>query len=134
MDPTILLSLAIPILTLSIICVSILCSLIITVASIGIPIYFMRQNSKRAEQLMARGTQGEATILSLEDTGMLINNQPRVTLMLEIRMPYGSPYQVRKTMTIPMIRVSQVQVGAVIPVMVDMSDPTNPDKVGLLFK
>ena len=83
---------------------------------------------------MARGTQGEATILSLEDTGMLINNQPRVNLMLEIRMPFGSPYQVKKTMIIPMLRVSQVQVGSIIPVMVDMSDPTNPDKVGLLFK
>ncbi len=134
MDPTALLSLAIPFVTLAIICLSVLCTLIITVASVGIPIYFMRKNSKRAEELMARGTRGEATILSLEDTGMLINNQPRVTLMLEIRMPYGSPYQVKKTMTIPMIRVSQVQVGAVIPVMVDMTDPSNPDKVGLLFK
>jgi len=120
--------------TLAIICVSVLCTLVITVASVGIPIYFMRKNSQRAQELMAKGTQGEATVLSLEDTGMLINNQPRVTLMLEIRMPNGSPYQVRKTMTIPMIRVSQVQVGAVIPVMVDMTDPTNPDKVGLLFK
>ena len=134
MDPTALFGLAIPVVTLAIICVSVLCSLIITAASIRIPIYFMRKNSKRAEELMASGTRGEATVLSLEDTGMLINNQPRVTLMLEIRMPYGSPYQVKKTMTIPMIRVSQVQVGSIIPVMVDMTDPSNPDKVGLLFK
>jgi hypothetical protein len=65
---------------------------------------------------------------------MRVNDNPRVTMKLEIRMPYGAPYQLTKTVTIPIIRLSQVQVGAVVPVMVDMSDPTNPDKVGLILK
>jgi hypothetical protein len=63
-----------------------------------------------------------------------INDDPRVAMQLEIRMPYGMPYQVRKVATIPLIRLSQIQVGAVVQVMVDMSDPTNPDKIGLLLK
>ena len=134
MDPTSLLGLGISGITLAIICISLLCTLVIVAASIAIPIYFYRKNRERAEQLMATGTQGEATVLSLEDTGMRINDNPRVTMKLEIRMPYGAPYQITKTATIPMIRMSQVQVGAVIPVMVDMSDPTNPDKVGVLLK
>ena len=134
MDPTTLFGLGISGVTLAIICVSVLFTLVIVAASIAIPIYFYRNNQKRAEALMAKGTQGEATILSLEDTGMRINDNPRVTVKLEIRMPYGAPYQVTKTVTIPMIRMSQVQVGAVVPVMVDMSDPTNPEKVGLLLK
>lgn len=134
MDPTSLLGLGISGITLAIICISLLCTLVIVAASIAIPIYFYRKNRERAEQLMATGTQGEATVLSLEDTGMRINDNPRVTMKLEIRMPYGAPYQITKTATIPIIRMSQVQVGAVIPVMVDMSDPTNPDKVGLLLK
>jgi len=53
---------------------------------------------------------------------------------LEITMPMRPPYKVTKTMTVPMIRLAQVQVGEVVGVMVDMSDPTNPDKVGLLLK
>jgi len=134
MDPTTLFGLGISGFTFAIICVSVICSLVITVAAIAIPIYFMRNNQKRAEQLMTKGTQGEATVLALEDTGMFINNNPRVTLLLEIRMPYGAPYQVKKTMTIPLIRLSQVQTGSIVQVMVDMSDPTNPDKVGLLLK
>ena len=134
MDTTTLFGLGISGFTLAIICVSVLCSLVITVAAIAVPIYFYRNNRKRAEALMASGTQGEATILALEDTGMLINNNPRVSLLLEIRMPYGAPYQVKKTMTVPLIRLSQVQTGSVVQVMVDMSDPTNPDKVGLLLK
>jgi hypothetical protein len=134
MDPTTLFGLGISGFTIAIICVSVLCSLVITVAAIAVPIYFYRNSQKRAEELIAKGTQGEATILSLEDTGMLINNQPRVTMLLEIRMPYGAPYQVKKTLTVPLIRLSQIQVGSVVQVMVDMSDPTNPDKVGLLLK
>jgi hypothetical protein len=134
MDPTTLFGVGISGLTLGIICLSVVCSLGITAAAIAVPIYFYRNSRKRAEALMATGTQGEATILSLEDTGMLINNQPRVIMKLEIRMPYGPPYQITKTMTVPLIRLSQVQVGAVVPVMVDMTDPNNPDKVGLLLK
>jgi hypothetical protein len=120
--------------TILMVCGSLVCTGVIVAASIGIPIYFMRNNQKRAEELMQKGTQGEATILSLQDTGMLINNQPRVTMMLEVRVAMRPPYQVTKTVTIPLIRLSQVQTGSVVPVMVDLSDPTNPDKIGLMLK
>src|SRR5258706_5525137 len=94
----------------------------------------MRNNQKRVQALMQTGTQGEATILSLDDTGMRINDNPRVALGLEIRMPNMAPYQVKKSVTIPLIRLSQVQVGAVVPVMVVMADSQKPDKNGLLLK
>jgi len=122
------------VLTIVLVCGSVLFTLVITAAAIAIPIYFMRNNQKRVQALMQTGTQGEATILSLDDTGMRINDNPRVALGLEIRMPNMAPYQVKKSVTIPLIRLSQVQVGAVVPVMVDMADSQNPDKIGLLLK
>jgi hypothetical protein len=133
MDPNVL-GLGITGLTFAIICVSMLFGLAITAVAIAVPIYFMRKNQQRAEALMKVGTQGEATILSLQDTGMRINDNPRVSMQLEIQMPYGAPYQITKTVTVPLIRLSQIQVGSKVPVMVDMTDPTNPDKVGLLLK
>lgn len=120
--------------TLAIICVSTLCALVLAAAGIAIPIMWMRKKRQQAENLAASGTRGEAAILSLEDTGLRVNDNPRVTILLEIRMPNMSPYQLRKTMVIPLIRMSQVQVGTVVPVMVDLSDAANPDKVGLLLK
>ncbi|MCC6261148.1 MAG: hypothetical protein IT311_09810 [Anaerolineales bacterium] len=116
------------------VCGSLLCTAVIVAASIGIPLYLIKNNQKRAQELMAKGTPGQAKILSLQDTGMLINHQPRVTLVLEIEVAMRPPYQVTKTMTVPLIRLSQVQVGSVVNVMVDLSDPTNPDKVGLLLQ
>jgi len=122
------------ILTIVLVCGSILFTLVITAAAIGIPIYLMRNNQKRVQELMKTGTQGEATILSLKDTGMRINDDPRVTVVLDIRIPNRAPYQVTKTLTIPLINLSQVQTGSIVAVLVDLSDPTNPDKVGLLLK
>jgi hypothetical protein len=37
-------------------------------------------------------------------------------------------------MTVPMIKLPQVQPGLVVAVLADPADPTNPDKVGLLLK
>jgi preprotein translocase subunit YajC len=134
MDPTGLFAGGTLIFTLIMVCGSLLCTLVIVAASIGIPFYIFRNNQKRAQELMQNGTQGEATILSLQDTGMLINHNPRVQIELEIEVAMRPPYRVTKTMTLPMIRMSQVQVGSKVPVMVDLSDPTNPDKIGLMLK
>ena len=122
------------ILTIVLVVISLLCTFVIVAASIAVPFILMRNNQKRAQELMAVGTQGEATVLALQDTGMFINNNPRVSMLLEIRVGNLAPYQVQKVATIPMIRLSQIQVGAVVPVMVDMSNPTHPDKVGLLLR
>lgn len=122
------------ILTVVLVVVSLLCTFVIVAASIAVPFILMRNNQKRAQELMAVGTQGEATVLALQDTGMFINNNPRVSMLLEVRVGNLAPYQIQKVATIPMIRLSQIQVGAVVPVMVDMSNPTHPDKVGLLLR
>ena len=109
-------------------------TLLIIVGTFLILFLFNRSRRKRAENLMATGVQGVATVLGLEDTGMLINNNPRVTLRLQITLPNNPPYELTKTMVVPMIRMSQVQVGSNVQVMVDPSDPTNPNKVGLLLQ
>ncbi len=122
------------ILTIAIVVISLLCTAVITVAAVAIPFIIMRNNSKKAEALMATGTQGEALIVQMEDTGMLINNNPRVALLLEVQIPGYAAYQVKKTVTVPLIRLSQVQPGSVVRVMADPTQPTNPDKIGLLLQ
>lgn len=122
------------VITIGITCLSLLCTLVVVAAAVGIPIYMMRKNQSKMKNLMATGKQGEATILSMEDTGMRINDDPRLALTLEVRIPGYPPYQIRKTLTIEMIRMPQVQPGLVVAVLADPTDPTNPDKVGLLLR
>lgn len=124
--------------TILIAVLSVCCGLVITVAAIAVPFIIIRQmnqnNQKKAEALIATGKQGEATILALQDTGMRINDDPRVAIVMEVRIPGYPPYQVQKTITLPLIRMSQVQVGSVVAVMADPTQPNNPDKVGLLLR
>ncbi len=124
--------------TIVFIILSVCCTLLTTVAAIAVPFIIIRHinqaNQKKAEELMATGQQGEATILALQDTGMRINHNPRVIIVMEVRVPGYAPYQVQKTVTVPFINLSQVQPGSVVPVLADPSQPNNPDKVGLLLQ
>jgi hypothetical protein len=122
------------IITVGSICLSVLCGLVITAAAIGIPLYMMRNNQKKLQNLAATGKQGEATILQMADTGMRINDNPRVSLLIEVRIPGYPPYQVQKTVTIDLIRMSQVQPGSVVIVLADPTQPANPDKVALMLR
>jgi hypothetical protein len=122
------------IMTVGIVGITLLCIGGTFVFSILIYFLYARKGRKRAEDLMATGKQGQATVLSLEDTGVRINDNPRVRIGLEIRIEGYQPYRVVKTMTIPMIRMSQVQVGSEIGVLADPSEPDNPDKVGLMMR
>jgi hypothetical protein len=89
---------------------------------------------KKVEDLLATGQQGEATVLGLEDTGVRVNDNPQVRLLLEVHIEGYPPYQAEKTIVVPLIRLPQVQVGSTVQVLADPSEPDNPDKVGLLLK
>jgi len=107
---------------------------LIAAAGIGVPLWSLRKKKKKTEALMATGRKGEATILELEDTGTRVNDNPRVDVLLEVRIPGNSTYQIRKTITVPLVRLSQIQVGSVVAVLADPSQPDNPDKVGILLR
>jgi hypothetical protein len=47
---------------------------------------------------------------------------------------FGQNYQVTKTLTLPLIRMAQVQVGSTVQVMADPTQPTNADKLALLLR
>lgn len=106
----------------------------ITVLAIAIPILLSVLNRRKAQQIMATGKPGQAQILQLQDTGMRINDNPRVKVLLQVTIPGYAPYQIWKTVTVPMIRLPQVQPGAVVAVMADPAEPQNADKLGLLLQ
>ena len=93
---------------------------------------FVKQ--RRINDLMETGKQGKAIILKLEDTGTRINDNPRVKMLLEMHFEGYQPYQVWKKITLPLIRMSQVQVGQEVAVLADPNDPQNSKRVALMLK
>ena len=74
------------------------------------------------------GTPAQATILRIWDTGTMINDNPVVGLLLEVRPQNLPAYQAESKSMIPRLSISQFQPGAIIPVRID---PQNQARVAL---
>lgn len=79
-------------------------------------------------ELQAMGEPAEATIQEIVDTGMTLNNDPVVELVLEVRRTGRAGYRARTRTPISRLDVPRFQPGAVVPVKVD---PQNPGRVAL---
>lgn len=77
----------------------------------------------RTRDLQKRGVTAEAAILKVWDTGMTVNDDPVVGLLLEVRPTSADPYQAETKALISRIDVPQFQPGHVIPVVYDPNDP-----------
>ena len=69
-----------------------------------------------------------------KDTGTRINDDPRVKLLLEVQIEGYPPYRVQKTVVVPLVRLAQVQVGSIVQVLADPTQPKNPNKLGILLR
>ena len=88
----------------------------------------------RIQEIVTYGKSGTAKIIKLSDTGVTINDNPRVKLELEISIPNYPNYFAQKTLVIPMINISQVQPDLIVNVLADPEDKYNEDRIGVILK
>jgi hypothetical protein len=85
---------------------------------------------KRKQRLEDAGVDAAAQIVSVNDTGMTINNNPRIAVTLQVAPTDGSaPFQLSKKVTVS--RVSIPRPGDVLGVRYDPSDHDNFEFVEL---
>lgn len=77
----------------------------------------------KTRELQKHGVEAEATIVKVWDTGMTVNEDPVVGLLLEVRPSGGDSYQAETKALISRIDVPQFQPGNVVPVVYDPKDP-----------
>lgn len=76
----------------------------------------------KAENLMANGARGVGTITDVRDTGMTINDNPRVQVTFRVEPLDGSAaFDAVKTKTVSRVRIPQM--GARYPIFYDREDP-----------
>ena len=81
-----------------------------------------RSKKAKAEDLMANGARGVGTIMDVRDTGMTVNDNPRVKMTFRIEpLDGGAPFEARKTSTVS--RVAIPRTGDRYPVWFDAADP-----------
>ncbi len=101
-------------------------SIVITIVAIVLVMIFVRRlsgNTAANRQLMATGETAQATVLQMSDTGMRINDNPRVSLLLEVHPANRPAYQVEVKQVISMLQASQYQPGQQLEVKIDPADP-----------
>ena len=84
------------------------------------PLGAMKQ--RRAANLLANGVEAIGTALNVDDTGVTINNNPRVKVRFKIEPTNGMPpFEAEKTVTVSRLNIPRV--GDRYPVWFDPTDP-----------
>src|SRR5207244_208103 len=83
-----------------------------------------KSKRKQAAELVENGKQAAGTIVNVEDTGITINDNPRVHLTFQIKPPDEPPFEARKTVT-----VSRVQIPRPGETYIVWYDPTDHGKL-----
>ncbi len=83
-----------------------------------------------ASRLQKTGTPGRATILEVKDTGVTINNNPQVKLILEVKNSLGQKYNAQCRVLVSRINPNAYAPGMEVPVKID---PKNDQNVVLDF-
>jgi Short C-terminal domain len=76
----------------------------------------------KKKEILSSGLQARAVITRVDDTGMTINNNPRVKLTLQVQPEGAVPFEVTKKMTVS--RLSIPAIGTSIWVRYDAADKT----------
>jgi len=78
-----------------------------------------------AKDLQRVGVSAQAEILSIGETGLTVNDNPVITLDVEVRPANRPPYRATiKRLLVSRLEVPQFQPGRVIPVRFDPRDPS----------
>jgi hypothetical protein len=114
-------------LSITLIIIIVVAVILIMAVSLIPMIFILRKvfgNLSQTKALLATGEPGQAKILQLWDTGVTMNDNPQVGLLLEVQTPNRPPYQVQTQCFVSRLKIPQVQVGNTVPVKIDRQDQT----------
>jgi hypothetical protein len=81
-----------------------------------------KSKKKQAAELFETGSKGAGTVVSVQDTGMTVNDNPRVKMTFRVEPLDGSPpFDAQKTTTVSRVEIPRQ--GDRYPVWFDAQDP-----------
>jgi hypothetical protein len=82
------------------------------------------------EQLAQTGMPAMGRLVSVQQTGRLVNYNPEIVAVVEVHHPQLGPYQTQTTAIVPQIAIPRAQPGAQVQVRVS---PQNQHEIALVF-
>jgi hypothetical protein len=84
---------------------------------------FGKGKREKAMNLMQNGSRGIGTVLGVQDTGMTVNDNPRVKMTFRVEpLDGGAPFEAQKTTMVSRVEIPRS--GDRLPVWYDPSDPS----------
>jgi hypothetical protein len=102
--------------------------ILLTIAIMAIVFVPLIRRSMQNGQLMKTGETAQGVILSVGQTGMYINEQPQLKIIIEVRPANRPPFQAEVKKVVPLLQLAQMQPGQMVEVKYD---PNNTSKVAL---
>ena len=106
------------------VCGGILVTTVITIGVTWLAIRLVRKAMGPDRSILQNGIAAKAQILSVQQTGVMVNYQPQIAFQLEVYPPGDAPYQVQTKAVIPLVNIPQFQPGTEVPVKIHPTDPT----------
>ncbi len=90
--------------------------------------WFFIRPTITANRILKTGEQRNGKILEVWDTGVTINNDPQIGMLVEVSDKYGKTYQTKTKMVISRLQVADVRPGQMVTLRVD---PQNEQKIAI---
>ena len=82
-----------------------------------------KSKKRQAANLLETGLKGAGTVISVQDTGMTVNDNPRVKMVFRVEpLDGGAPFDAEKTRTVSRVEIPRQ--GDRYPVWYDAEDPS----------
>ncbi len=107
-----------------IICGGTVLSLAFTLVVTLFAMRFIRKALGQDRGVIENGIAARAKILSVRQTGLMLNHQPQVEFQLQVHPPSGMPYQAQVKAVIGLVNIPQFQPGIELPVKIHPTDLT----------
>jgi hypothetical protein len=94
--------------------------------SIILPLLFIVPtilNWRKNRRLLRHGEPARAKILKIWDTGVTVNDNPQVGLLLVVYAENRDPYQAETRRVVSRLQIPQIQIGASVEVRFDRQNP-----------
>ena len=105
-------------------------SLAITIGVTWFAMRFVRNMLGQDRSVIENGIPARAKILSVQQTGVMLNHQPQILFDLQVQPPGGALYRAQAKAIISMVNIPQFQPGAEVTVMIHPMDQTKVALVG----
>jgi hypothetical protein len=101
---------------------------LVTLVAVAVPVAILWQMMKAGDatkKLLAEGEPARAKVLELHQTGMMINDNPQVRMVVDVTREGGVPYRAQIVSVIDFLAIPRVQPGCDLRVRVDRANPQN---------